>query len=222
MLTEKLTVKTETVFSDDRRNRYLLRKEWDSKKPRATIIMTNPSSADLMTMDYTTLYILNNISMLDFGAVDIVNLSSNVTTKLNVKNNLAPEIEKDNAEYILKSAERADAIIIAWGKLGENNRKVRLAQDNLLSLLAPFRDKLYCISDSEDGEGGFHPLAPQIRFSWVLKPFVPPIPQEEPPAKPKRGRPRKSEVAPLLVDDEPISQPELPDEEMLSDLPENL
>ena len=107
MLTEKLTVKTETVFSDDRRNRYLLRKEWDSKKPRATIIMTNPSSADLMTMDYnTTLYILNNISMLDFGAVDIVNLSSNVTTKLNVKNNLAPEIEKDNAEYILKGVSK--------------------------------------------------------------------------------------------------------------------
>ena len=53
MLTEKAILKTETVFSEDRRHRYLLRKEWDTKKPKATIIMTNPSSANLMTMDYT-------------------------------------------------------------------------------------------------------------------------------------------------------------------------
>ena len=48
MITDKLTMKTETVFSDDRLNRYLLRKEWDNKKPRAAIIMTNPSFADLL------------------------------------------------------------------------------------------------------------------------------------------------------------------------------
>ena len=47
MLTEKVLLKTETIFSDDRLNRYLLRKEWDTKKPKATIIMTNPSAADL-------------------------------------------------------------------------------------------------------------------------------------------------------------------------------
>ena len=42
MLTEKLTLKTETVFtvfSDDKCNRYLLRKEWDAKKPKAWIIV---------------------------------------------------------------------------------------------------------------------------------------------------------------------------------------
>ena len=98
MLTEKVMLKTETVFSDDRLNRYLLRKEWDTKKPRATIIMTNPSVADLMTMDYTTLYILNNISKLDFGAVDIVNLSSRMTIKLNVNEDLGADIEQENTE----------------------------------------------------------------------------------------------------------------------------
>ena len=60
MVIDKLTMKTETVFSDDRLRRYLLRKEWDNKKPKATIIMTNPSFADLLTLDYTTLYILKN------------------------------------------------------------------------------------------------------------------------------------------------------------------
>ena len=101
MITDKLTLRTETVFSEDRSRRYLLRKEWDSKKPKATIIMTNPSAADLVAIDYTTLYILNNISKLNFGA-----------------------------EFILKSAEKSDKIIIAWGKIGENNQRVRMAQDN--------------------------------------------------------------------------------------------
>ena len=71
----------------------------------------------------TTLYILNNISKLDFGAVDIVNLSSRITTKLNVNEDLGADIEKDNAEFILKSAGKSDKIIIAWGKIGDNNKK---------------------------------------------------------------------------------------------------
>ena len=179
LLIEKVLLKTETVFSDDRRNRYLLRKEWDAKKPRATIIMTNPSAADLMTMDYTTLYILNNISKLDFGAVDIVNLSSRITTKLNASEDLGLDIEKENAEFILKSAEKSDKIIIAWGKIGDNNKKVRAVQNELLTILKPFKDKLFCIASSEDGDSGFHPLAPQIRFQWVLKAFTPPVLPEQ-------------------------------------------
>lgn len=179
MFTEKVLLKTETVFSDDRRNRYLLRKEWDTKKPRATIIMTNPSAADLMTMDYTTLYILNNISKLDFGAVDIVNLSSRITTKLNANEDLGLDIEKENAEFILKSAEKSDKIIIAWGKIGDNNKKVRAVQNELLTILKPFKNKLFCIASSEDGDSGFHPLAPQIRFQWVLRAFTPPVLPEQ-------------------------------------------
>ena len=179
MLTEKVLLKTETVFSDDRRNRYLLRKEWDAKKPRATIIMTNPSAADLMTMDYTTLYILNNISKLDFGAVDIVNLSSRITIKLNASEDLGLDIEKENAEFILKSAEKSDKIIIAWGKIGDNNKKVRAVQNELLTILKPFKNKLFCIASSEDGDSGFHPLAPQIRFQWVLRAFTPPVLPEQ-------------------------------------------
>ena len=168
MLTEKITMRTETVFSDDRLNRYLLRKEWDSKKPRATIIMTNPSAADLLTLDYTTLYILNNISRLDFGAVDIVNMTSRITTKLNVKEDLNADLEAVNAEFIVKSAEKSDVLIIAWGKLGENNKKVRQVESNILKLLSPYKDKLLYIA-SEKGDYGFHPLAPQIRFQWILK-----------------------------------------------------
>ena len=145
MLTEKAILKTETVFSEDRRHRYLLRKEWDTKKPKATIIMTNPSSADLMTMDYTTLYIMNNVVRLDFGSIDIVNMVSKITTRLDVKNDIDAKMDKENTDFIIKSAEKADKVIIAWGKLGENNKKVRELQESILESLKPFRDKLYII-----------------------------------------------------------------------------
>ena len=209
MLTEKLILKTETVFSDDRCNRYLLRKEWDAKKPKATIIMTNPSDADLITIDYTTLYILNNISKLDFGSVDIVNLSSKVTTKLNAKLDLEVEIEKENADFILKSAEKSDKIIIAWGKIGENNQRVRMVQDNLLKLLEPFKNKLCCIADSEDGESGFHPLAPQIRFNWFLKDFIPPKYKEPVKEKKKAIKTFTQKVNEEIPPVEPVNPPEV-------------
>jgi len=181
MLTDKATVKTEALFSDDRRHRYLLRKEWDTKKPKATIIMTNPSTADMLTMDYTTLYIMNNIVRLDFGSIDIVNLTSKMTLKLDVPKDLDIKLDDENIDYIIKSAEKSDKVIIAWGKLGENNKKVRDAQDYLLERLEPFKDKL-CVIANENGGSGFHPLAPQIRFSWILKKYEPP---KTPEVKPK-------------------------------------
>jgi hypothetical protein len=170
--TDKAVVKTEAVFSEDRKHRYLLRKEWEPKKPRAAIIMTNPSTADMLTMDYTTLYIMNNIVKLDFGSIDIVNLVSKITTKLDVKEDLDLKPNAENIDFILKSAEKSDKVILAWGKLGENNKKVRDVQDILLHHLKPFRDKL-CVIASENGGSGFHPLAPQIRFSWTLKKYEP-------------------------------------------------
>jgi hypothetical protein len=178
MQTDKAVLKTEALFSDDRKHRYLLRKEWDTKKPKATIIMTNPSTADMLMMDYTTLYIMNNIVRLDFGVIEIANLVSKMTTKLNVKNDL--EVDEENFAAIYKSAEKVDKVILAWGKLGENNKRVREIQDMLLDRLKPFREKL-CVIACETGESGFHPLAPQIRFSWILKKYEPPKTPESKP-----------------------------------------
>ena len=175
MVSEKVITKTEAVFSDDREHRFLLRKEWDAKKLKATVIMTNPSMADMVIMDYTTLYIQNNLHRLDFGSFDIVNLVSKVTIKLDIKKDMdSPAIVEENTGYIVKSAEKADRVIVAWGKLGENNKAIRVIQDRLLDSLRPFKDKLYVIA-AERGDSGFHPLAPQIRFSWFLKKFDLPV-----------------------------------------------
>ena len=176
MIFDRSNLKTEVAYSDDRTRRYLLRKEWDAKKQRATVLMTNASVADVVGLDFTTLYILNNTSKLDFGGIDIVNLSPLITTKLKPKDDAEAFEDETNISQILQSVERSDVVIIAWGKLGENNRIVRLAQERILERMKPFADKLHIISNGR-GMNGFHPLAPQIRFEWVLEKFA--IPEKK-------------------------------------------
>ena len=192
MFVEKSVIRTEAIFSDDRTHRYLLHKEWDSKKPKATIIMTNPNTAGIVALDFTTLYIMHNIIQLDFGFIDIVNLTSKTTRKLDVVKDLS--LEEENLSYILKSAEKSSKIIIAWGKLGENNAKVRAVQKTLIEKLKPYADRL-CEIGNEAGESGFHPLAPQIRFEWVLRQYEPFVEPE----KVQRVPERKPTVSKLKV-----------------------
>ena len=51
------TVKTTAVFSKNRKDRYLLKIEWDNSKKSLTIIMTYPSSADELIFDQTTMLV---------------------------------------------------------------------------------------------------------------------------------------------------------------------
>ncbi len=39
MLNEKVTIRSEAVFSEDRKHRYLLFLEWEKSRPKAYIIM---------------------------------------------------------------------------------------------------------------------------------------------------------------------------------------
>ncbi len=200
MQTEKMLVRTEAVYSDDRTRRYLLLREWDAKKPKALIIMTNPSIAGTIALDFTTMYILNNITQLGYGSVNIANLVSKMTLRLNIKNDV--EAEDENFEQIVKAAQKADKVIIAWGKIGEASIKVREIQDKLLARLEPFKEKL-CEIGNVRGETGFHPLAPQIRSDWILNPFKIPEPvkaQEESQPKAKSKRKAKAHDAKVEPD----------------------
>ena len=202
MITEKSTVKTEAIFSDDRQRRYLLRKEWDAKLPQATIIMLNPSMADLQILDYTTLYITNNLVKLGtFGSVEIVNLISKTTTKLDVKKDIGNDLEEENVAQIIKSIEKSHSTIIAWGRIGENNKVVRALQEKLFERLKPFADKLQQICD-DNGEFGFHPLAPSIRFTWHLIPLE--LPQPQPP--PEEVKKQKNTKSKQLQESDPPTQ----------------
>lgn len=166
-ITEKSVVKTEAIFTEDKSHRYLLRKEWDKNKPKAMVIMTNPSSAGEISIDHTTMYVINNLLKLDFGSVDVVNIFSMIDVKISTKYGTEGLTDEENDNQIVKAATRADSIIVAWGKNGDNNKKIRDRQEQVFNLLQGYKEKLYTI-ESDDGKKGFHPLAPQIRFHWKL------------------------------------------------------
>ena len=167
MKTETTVMKSKALFSDDGEHRLLLRREWDKNGKTAMIIMKNPNSADTLSMDMTTMLVLNNLYKLGFGSVNIVNLYSRITPKLSLRFNSDDDlIAKGCDEMIEEYAVTSDAIIIAWGSLGNTSERVRERQANILERLSKFRNKLYKI-----GKQGYHPLTPAVRSNWDLVPY---------------------------------------------------
>ena len=192
MLTEQGIMKTEVIFNDYKTERYLLRKVWDEDKPLVSLIMTNPSSANVVTIDMTVHYCISNLYKLGYGGVDILNMTSSVSSKIDTKSDIS--LTETNVNQILMSAEKSDKVIIAWGKIGENVKKIKQIQLQLLDKLKPFQEKMYMIA-STSGDSAFHPLAPQIRFDWVLEKFVLP------------------DYLKAMLEDNPVSKaPDKPDE----------
>ncbi|MDD7295607.1 MAG: DUF1643 domain-containing protein [Oscillospiraceae bacterium] len=167
MITETTIMKSKAIFSDDKEHRFILKKEWDNDKPSAMIIMINPNTADTLNMDMTTMLVLNNLDKLHFGSVNIVNLYSRISSKLNFRFYSDDDlIHKENDSIMEQYAAMSDVIIIAWGSVGNNSQRIRERQADILQRLSMFQNKLYKI-----GKEGCHPLTPSVRSGWELEPF---------------------------------------------------
>ncbi|MCM1220517.1 MAG: DUF1643 domain-containing protein [Lachnospiraceae bacterium] len=167
MKEETKVIKSKALFSDDGLHRFLLRKEWDSQKKSAMIIMINPNTADTLNYDLTTMLVINNLNKLGFGTANIVNLYSRIMEKLSLRFNSDDDLLESDTDKIIKQyAAMSDAIIIAWGCVGNSSQRVRGRQKELLELLENHANKLYKI-----GEKGFHPLTPAVRNEWELEPY---------------------------------------------------
>lgn len=142
------TVQTTAVFNKSRTERYLLKMTWDDLKKSAIILMTAPSSADDLLMDQTTMLCRNGAVKNDFGSIAIVNLTSSIYGD-------NPKTNKQNKEIILQECEKADCILVCFGRgTGFQDEKAAM-----ISELLPFKKKLYTIVDSK-GLPFAHPLSP--------------------------------------------------------------
>lgn len=92
------TVKTTAVFSKNRKDRYLLKIEWDNSKKSLAIIMTFSSSADELTLGQTTMLVRNGAVKNDFGSVSIINLFSSI-------NNTLPKTDKTNTSFVMRECD---------------------------------------------------------------------------------------------------------------------
>jgi len=193
MINEKETVKCEAVFNDDRTHRFLWKQVWNKDKPLACVVMLNPCAADCIIYDTTTYLVVNNIASLEtYGGVEIVNIYSKLTSKLNLRWDSDEELnDSDNDTYIKKAAAECDTVVLAWGTGAITNKRVLERVKDVLAELKPFAKKLYVITDGDEMRA-VHPLTPQVRNTWVLEPFK--ASDIEVPVKPRVTKPKSIET----------------------------
>ena len=171
MITEKDTIKCEAIFSDDRTHRFLWKRIWNKDKPLMAVIMLNPCHADNIVTDTTTSLVVNNVARLEeYGGVEILNLYSLLTSKLNFRWNDDSDLNhEENDTYIKKAAEECKTVVMAWGRAGSINQRIEERVVQVINLLQPYEDKLYMITDGI--RIGLHPLTPCLRNTWKIVPY---------------------------------------------------
>ena len=167
MPTITTTLITEATFSDDNLKRYLLRKTWDENKPKLAIIMLAPSEASGIELDNTTLLVLNNASRLGYGGVDVLNLFATLND-FRLKD--VEDEDTDNFNAIVRSVQEADIVIYAAGVGKAKSKVFQRRQEQVLTALRPYEDKLHCLTNESGRARLQHPLSPAVR-TWHLSPL---------------------------------------------------
>lgn len=154
----------EILMSNDKKERYILKKVWDTEKPIATIITLYPSTSDLIINDSTTTFITNNVFKCGFGGFYSVNLYSKISTG---KREFGKKDTAENDKYILTCVKRSDNIIIACGSLPKTNKLVQSRLNAIIELLTKnkLKKKILFLTDNNK-QDNFHPLAPKVRAKW--------------------------------------------------------
>lgn len=172
MVTEESVIKCEAIFNQEHTHRFSWKRVWGKdNKGAAAVIMLNPAQSDDIVMDTTSSLVVNNIARLEqFSGVEVLNLYSLLTPKLNFRWNSDEDLNQpENDDYIQKAAASSPYIIVAWGKSADTNKRIVSRAKAVLGLLKPYQEKVHIISDGE--RDGLHPLIPSLRMQWMLKPF---------------------------------------------------
>lgn len=155
----------DAVISECGKYRYLLRRTWDHAKPRALVIMLNPSTADAKVDDATIRSLARLLRELGYGSFEVVNVFAMRATDPSElawdKNPLGP----DNQRIVEAAIERCDVAICAWGAhplAGDASIRIRNA-------VRSRRPAIYCFGRTKDGSPK-HPL--YLKTGTPLEVFV--------------------------------------------------
>lgn len=149
-------------MNDENSHKYLIRKDWSTKGKEKvmTVIMIQFSNSDIIQLDLTTLYTINNCHQLGYNVVNIVNIFSGLSKEY--------DTDKTNDEQILKAVEESQ--IVAWGvgTAGRYNKVIQARINEVVKLIEKYKDKVYVITDGKT-DIPRHPLSPHVRLEWYLK-----------------------------------------------------
>tara|TARA_B100001057_G_scaffold324177_1_gene324379 strand:- start:4327 stop:4782 length:456 start_codon:yes stop_codon:yes gene_type:complete len=108
-------VKREAFFSDDKKNRYLLRRVWDTEKKKLLFIMLNPSQADSKKDDPTIRRLISFSKKWGYGGFSVCNLYSYITSHPKILYNTPQIFDNKNKSFIKRQIKNSDCVIYAWG-----------------------------------------------------------------------------------------------------------
>lgn len=145
----------DAVLSDCGRYRYLLRRVWDHKKPRALFIMLNPSTADAAIDDPTIRSCIRLCRALEFGSFEVVNLFAWRATDPDELLSLGIEMIGPRQDKITEAAIiRCDIVICAWGA---HQVAATPRGWELIEKIQEHRPLAYCFGKTKNGSPK-HPL----------------------------------------------------------------
>ena len=167
MNTIKSTIHTEVIFSDDEQHRYLLKKTWNEKKPACTVITMYPHLDSILSLDLTTVLILNQLANSEqYGTVFLVNLLSNIKTSENLKHIKEP-FDKHIDIHLMKAISESETVILAYGAYAKRPVVVKRVEQ-VMEMLKSHKKKVKKLINPATNET-MHPLNPKARQKWTLK-----------------------------------------------------
>ena len=110
------------VISKCEKYRYKLTRTWDEDKGKVLFIMLNPSTANHIENDLTTIRCINFAEKWGYGGIMIGNIypfrakkPKDLRKWLNTSNNGLWEHREGNIDAVHQMAEQADIVVCAWG-----------------------------------------------------------------------------------------------------------
>ena len=140
-------VENDAVISDCGKYRYLLRRAWDAKKPRALYIMLNPSTADAYKDDATIRSCVRLAVGLGYGSIEVVNLFAWRATDPDELGTAPDAIGPNNDASIARAVERCDVAICAWGAYPVSSTRIADVKNAIRSR----RPAVYCLGKTKAG-----------------------------------------------------------------------
>lgn len=141
--------------------RYSLTRRW-SDEPTLCFVMLNPSTADAVQDDPTITRCSTRARNNGFGGIEVVNLFAYRATDPKELTRAADPVGPDNNAYITRAVQRADRVVLAWGRLA---KKQAGRERDVLALLKNAEVKPHCL-----GDWPRHPL--YISYAQELIPYA--------------------------------------------------
>jgi hypothetical protein len=149
-----LYLENDAIISDCGKYRYLLRRVWDQTKPRALLIMLNPSTADAKQDDATIRSCVRLLKNIDYGSMEVVNLMAwRATNPNDLPTKYSDSMGCDNPRIIEAAVNRCDVVICAWGGHPHAKRFER----GVLDIVSLYKSIVYCFGRTQAGSPK-HPL----------------------------------------------------------------